>query len=351
VWGCISINQFSGVTGFWYFAGEHTRDERDLIMTTDVKKRGGLFRRQHIFVGTTLTPIMLYMMFFTMVPMIWGLFITFFRYSPTREGGFLGFGGGNPFIGLENYADLFANNPNGSLFRLSLGNTLLFSLLYMPLNLLVTVPLAVLIESIHNRVKVIFRAIYFLPVVTSAVAVSLVWGVIYNPTFGLLNMALNAFGLKGMAWLSDPTIRVFGIPMAMLCVLVAYLWSDMGYNLVIFIAGLQGIPEVYHEAALVDGANAWQRFRYVTLPLLQSTMTFVVVMTMLSSWQVFVIFFILTGRGGPSNLTRTLVLHVYETAFRYQEMGLAATVAMVLFAIIMVTTLLQLRFMRKTWEY
>jgi ABC-type sugar transport system permease subunit len=175
--------------------------------------------------------------------------------------------------------------------------------------------------------------------------------VIYNPTFGLLNMALNAFGLKGMAWLSDPTIRVFGIPMAMLCVLVAYLWSDMGYNLVIFIAGLQGIPEVYHEAALVDGANAWQRFRYVTLPLLQSTMTFVVVMTMLSSWQVFVIFFILTGRGGPSNLTRTLVLHVYETAFRYQEMGLAATVAMVLFAIIMVTTLLQLRFMRKTWEY
>jgi ABC-type sugar transport system permease subunit len=137
----------------------------------------------------------------------------------------------------------------------------------------------------------------------------------------------------------------------MWCVLVAYLWSDMGYNLVIFIAGLQGIPDVYREAAIVDGANAWQRFWYVTLPLLQSTMTFVMVMTMLSSWQVFVIFYILTGKGGPSNLTRTLVLHIYETAFRYQEMGLAATVAVVLFIIIMITTLLQLRFMRKDWEY
>jgi multiple sugar transport system permease protein len=320
-------------------------------MTTAAPKRGGLFRKQNIFVGTTLTPIMLYMIFFTLVPMIWGVIITFFRYSPTREGGFLGFGGQNPFIGFANYADLFADNPNGELFRLSLKNTLIFSLLYMPLNLIVTVPLAVFIESIHQKMKVVFRTIYFLPVVTSSVAVSLVWSVIYNPTFGLLNMVLQSMGIKGMAWLSDPSTRLLGIPIPMLCVLVAYLWSDMGYNLVIFIAGLQGIPEVYHEAAVVDGANAWQRFWYVTLPLLKSTMTFVMVMTMLSSWQVFVIFFILTNRGGPSNLTRTLVLHIYETAFRYQEMGLAAAVAIVLFFIIMITTLLQLRFMRKEWEY
>ena len=320
-------------------------------MTTVAPKRGGLFRKQHIFVGSTLTPVMLYMMFFTFIPMLWGIAITFFHYSPTRLGGFLGFGGENPFAGLANYADLFADNPNGQLFRLSLGNTLMFSLLYLPLNLIVTVPLAVLIESINQKMKVVFRTIYFLPVVTSAVAVSLVWGVIYNPTFGLLNGLLQRFGISGISWLSDPTKFVFGIPVAMLCVLVAYLWSDMGYNLVIFIAGLQGIPDVYREAALVDGANAWQRFWYVTLPLLQSTMTFVTVMTMLSSWQVFVIFSIMTGNGGPSNLTRTLVLHIYETAFRYQEMGLASTVAIVLFIIIMITTLLQLRFMRKEWEY
>ena len=247
--------------------------------------------------------------------------------------------------------DLFSNSTTGLLFRTSLKNTLIFSLLYLPLNLVVTLPLAVLIESISHKVKTFFRTIYFLPTVTSAVAVSLVWGVIYNPTFGLLNLALRGIGLKGFAWLSDPSTNVLGIPLPMICVLVTYLWSDMGYNLVIFMAGLQGIPEVYHEAAVVDGANAWQRFRFITLPLLRSTLTFVMVMTMLSSWQVFVLFFVMTNRGGPGNLTRVLVLHIYETAFRFQEMGLAATVAMVLFVIIMVTTLLQLRFLRKEWEY
>ena len=320
-------------------------------MTVDTPKRGRLYRSQHIFVGSTLTPIMLYMMFFTLVPMLWGVVITFFRYSPTRVGGFLGFGGGNPFVGVDNYADLFSDSPNGQLFRLSVKNTLLFVLMYLPLNLITTLPLAVLIEAVNKRLKVVFRTIYFLPVVTSAVAVSLVWGVIYNPTFGLLNMLLREFGLKGYPWLTDATTQVFGIPLPMLCVLVTYLWSDVGYNLVIFIAGLQGIPEVYHEAAVVDGANAWQRFWHITVPLLRSTLTFVIVMTMLSSWQVFVIFSVMTNRGGPSNLTRVLVLHVYETAFRFQEMGLAATVAMALFLIIMVTTLVQLRLMRKGWEY
>lgn len=320
-------------------------------MAVDTPKRGRLYRSQNIFSGLTITPIMVYMMFFTLLPMLWGVAITFFRYSPTRQGGFLGFGGGNPFIGTENYLDLVSNSPNGQLFRLSIKNTLIFVLMYLPLNLIVTLPLAVLIEAVSARLKVFFRTIYFLPVVTSAVAVSLIWGVIYNPTFGLLNLALRGIGLKGFPWLSDASTRVLGIPLPMLCVLLTYLWADMGYNLVIFIAGLQGIPEVYHEAALVDGANAWQRFWNITVPLLRSTLTFVIVLTMLSSWQVFVIFFVMTGRGGPSNLTRVLVLHIYETAFRFQEMGLAATVAMVLFIIIMVTTLLQLRVMRKEWEY
>jgi ABC-type sugar transport system permease subunit len=319
-------------------------------MATATPKKGSLFRKQYIFAGVTLTPIMLYMMFFTLVPMIWGVAISFFRYSPTRTGGFLGFGGGNPFVGFANYITLFSDDPNGSLFRIALGNTLLFALIYLPLNLFVTLPLAVLIESAWSHIRGFFRTIYFLPAITSAVAVSLIWGVIYNPTFGLLNLFLQNFGIKGLAWLSDPTTRFLGIPIPLLCVVVAYLWSDLGYNLVIFMAGLQGIPQVFHEAAVVDGANAWQRFWYITLPLLRSTMTFVIVLTMLSSWQVFVIFSVMT-HGGPSNLTRTLVLHIYDTAFRFQEMGLAATFAMALFAIIMVTTLLQLRVMRKEWEY
>ena len=321
-----------------------------MAVSSPPRKRS-LFRRQHMFAGSTLGPIMIYMMFFTLIPMLWGVVVTFFRYSPTRVGGFLGLGGGNPFVGLDNYLSLLSEAPAGTLFRTSLKNTLVFSLLYTPLNLLVTLPLAVFIESISQRVKTFYRTIYFLPTVTSAVAVGLVWGVIYNPTFGLLNLGVRAIGLKGYPWLTDPSTQILGIPLPMLSVLVTYLWSDMGYNLVIFMAGLQGIPDVYHEAAVVDGANAWQRFWYITLPLLRSTFTFVMVMTMLSSWQVFALFFVMTNRGGPANQTRVLVLHIYETAFRNQEMGLAATVAMVLFLIIMITTLLQLKFLRKDWEY
>ena len=316
-----------------------------------VPRKGSLFRSQHRFAGLTLTPIMVYMMIFTLIPMLWGILITFFRYSPTRAGGLLGLGGGNPFVGFDNYLDLFSDSPNGQLFRTSMKNTLIFSLIYLPLNLVVTLPLAVFIESVHQGAKGFFRTLYFLPTVTSAVAVSLIWGVIYNPTFGLLNLALRSLGLKGYPWLSDPNTQILGIPLPMIAVIITYLWSDMGYNIVIFMAGLQGIPDVFREAALVDGANAWQRFRYITLPLLRSTITFVMVMTMLSSWQVFVLFFVMTGRGGPGTLTRVLVLHIYETAFRHQEMGLAATVAMALFLIILVTTLLQLRFLRKDWEY
>jgi len=320
-------------------------------MTTVTRRRTKLLRSQHIFAGTSLTPIMVYMMFFTLLPMVWAVVITLFRYSPTRQGGFLGLGGGNPFVGLRNYVDLFSGSPNGQLFRISVKNTLIFALLVLPLNLVVTLPLAVLIESVRQRLKVVFRTIYFLPTVTSLVAVAIIWGTVYNPTFGLLNLALKALGLPGKPWLSDATTRILGVPLPMLCVIVTYVWQDMGYNLVIFIAGLQGIPEVFHEAALVDGANAWQRFWRITLPLLRSTLTFVIVMTMLSSWQQFVLVDVMMGHGGPSNATRTLVLHVYETAFRYQEMGLAATVAMALFLIIMVTTLVQMRLLRKEWEY
>jgi ABC-type sugar transport system permease subunit len=320
-------------------------------MTVVPRKGSRLLRGQHIFAGTALTPIMLYMMFFTLLPMVWAVLITFFRYSPVREGGFLGLGGGNPFVGLDNYFELFSTSPNGELFRVSLINTVIFALIVLPLNLVITLPLATLIEAVHDRLKAVFRTIYFLPTVTSLVAVSLVWGVIYNPTFGLLNLAARAVGLPGWAWLSDSTTKVLGIPLPLLCVIVTYVWQDMGYNLVIFIAGLQSIPEMFHEAARVDGANAWQRFRYITLPLLRSTMTFVIVMTMLSSWEMFIIPYVMTAQGGPANATRTLVLHIYQTAFRNQEMGQAAATAMALFVIIMATTLIQMRLLRKEWEY
>lgn len=322
-------------------------------MATVSRSKGKLFRTQTRFAWSALSPIMLYMMFFALVPMIWAVVITFFRYSPTRLGvGFLGLGGGNPFVGLGNYIDLFSNSLDGQIFQAAIKNTLIFAVVVLPLNLVLTLPLAVFIESTREPSKSFFRMIYFLPTVTSMVAVSLIWrNVIYHPIYGLLNTGLKEVGLSGFSWLGDSRTRVLGIPLPMLAVIVAYVWQDMGYNIVIFMAGLQGIPSVFHEAAIVDGANAWQRFWHITLPLLRSTFTFVVVMTMLSSWQAFVPFYVLADRGGPNNLTRTLVLHIYETGFRYREMGMASTIAMALFAIIMITTLVQMRLMRKEWEY
>jgi ABC-type sugar transport system permease subunit len=314
--------------------------------------RGKLKRSQNRFVAVALTPIMLYMMFFTLVPMAWAVLITFFSYSPVRAGGFLGLGGGNPFIGLNNYIELFSNTLNGELFQIAVKNTLIFALIVLPLNLVITLPLAVFIESTRDPYKTVFRMIYFLPTVTSMVAVSLIWkNVIFHPVFGMLNAALRSLHWQTYNWLIDSQTRVLGISIPMLACIIVYVWMDMGYNVVIFMAGLQGIPDVFREAAIVDGANAWQRFWQITLPLLRSTLTFVIVMTMLSSWQVFVIFSVMTDNGGPNNLTRTLVLHIYEGAFRDQAMGLASAAAMALFAIIMVTTIVQMRLLRKDWEY
>lgn len=317
-----------------------------------LRKKSNFFRSQHRFVASSLGPIMLYMMLFTLLPMIWAVVITFFNYSPTRTGGsILGLGGNNPFIGLSNYAELFSDTRNGQQFRISLFNTIIFALLVLPLNLIITLPTAMLIESVRERMKVAFRMIYFLPTVTSLVAVSLIWkNIIYHPTYGLLNVALKGGGLPGYAWLTDSKTTFLGVSLPMLACIIAYLWSDFGYNVVIFMAGLQSIPDVFREAAIVDGANIWQRFRHITLPLLRSTITFVIVVTMLSSWQVFVIFYVMTS-GGPNDLTRTLVLHIYETAFRSQSMGLASAVAMALFVLILVTTLVQMRLLRKDWEY
>ena len=314
--------------------------------------RSGLHIAQDRFVGGTLTPIMLYMMFFALLPMIWAVALVFFDYSPARaSSGFLGLGGSNPFVGLANFKEMFSQTQPAQVFRKAVVNTFIFAFLVLPLNLAITLPLAVMVESVHERLKGLFRAIYFMPTISSSVAVAIMWGYIYNPQQGLLNTAIKMIGLTPpKAWLSDPQAFFLGIPLAMIAVIIAYLWQDFGYNLVIFIAALQGIPDELIDAARVDGANAFQIFTRITIPLLRPTLLFVSVLTMLSSFQVFVIFDVMTN-GGPRNQTTPLVMSIYENAFRYQRMGWAAAVSMVLFLIILVVTILQFRFLRTDWEY
>jgi ABC-type sugar transport system permease subunit len=153
-----------------------------------------------------------------------------------------------------------------------------------------------------------------------------------------------------IAWLNDPSMSVLGVPVALLAVTMAYLWMDIGYNLVIFIAALQGLPRSLTEAALLDGANAWQRFRFVTLPLLKPTILLTAVLTMISSFQAFDLFQVMT-LGGPDNQTRVLSLDIYENAFRFQSMGWAAAESLVLLAIVLLITLAQSRLLRSKWTY
>ncbi len=317
-----------------------------------VRRNSGRTASQRRFVLGVTFPTILYAAAFSLLPIVWALALMFFEYSPGRAGGaILGLGGDNPFVGLEHFRNMVVGmSREARLFRVSLRNTLVFAFAVLPLNLAITLPLAALIESVRGRLKTAFRAIYFLPAVTSSVGVAMMWGFIYDPQKGLLNAVIRLIGGTPIAWLSDPRTKFLGISVALWAVIAAYLWQDFGYNLVIFIAALQGIPHEFKEAAMVDGASPLQVFLKITVPLLRPTLLFVCVMTMLSSFQVFDIIQVMTD-GGPNYQTHVLVLDIYNNAFRYQRMGWAAAGSFVLTVVVMLITIFQMRLLRTEWEY
>ncbi len=312
---------------------------------------------QRKFVFATVTPLVLYMAFWTLFPIMWGLALAFFEYSARRAGGpVLGLGGDNPFIGLRHFQDMLNFEPEAPLnvrqFHISVKTTLMFAFIILPLNLAITLPLAVLIESVHERVKGLFRMIFFLAVLAPSVGVAIMWGYVYHPQRGLINGILTLIGGKLVAtnWTGDQSLVIWGIPVALLAVIISYIWMDLGYNLVIFIAALQGIPESIKDAAKIDGANWWNMFWRVTVPLLLPTILLASVLTMISSFQVFDIIQVMT-EGGPNDQTRVLVLDVYNNAFRFQRMGWASAVSVVLFLMVFSISLIQSRLLRTEWEY
>lgn len=311
---------------------------------------------QRRFRWAVLGPVLAYLSFFTLLPLVWVFLLSLFDYSPRREGsGPGGLGGDNPFVGLDNFAGLFGAGEGSLLtetFQLAMVTTLIFAFIVLPLNLLITLPLAVMIESVARRLRPFLRTIFFMPVLASAVAVAVIWQYVLHPQYGLANAMISRITGETtvIAWLSDPSLEVFGIPVALLAVTVAYLWMDIGYNLVIFIAALQGIPKSLVEAAELDGAKPWQRFRLVTLPLLKPTILLTAVLTMISSFQAFDLFQVMT-QGGPDGQTKVLALDIYENAFRFQSMGWAAAEALVLLAIVLIITGVQSLMLRKKWSY
>lgn len=239
------------------------------------------------------------------------------------------------FIGLRNYTRLLGT----PLFWTALKNTFYFALVGGPLSIAVSLAAALLLNAKAVRLRTVFRTVYFAPFVTTLVAVAIVWRYIYHTRYGLLNYGLGLVGIDPVDWLGDPL-------WAMPAIILLAVWKNFGYNMLIFIAGLQSIPDELYEAAKIDGASALRRFWHVTLPSLGPTMLFVSIITMIGFFQLFAEPYVMTG-GGPLRATTSVVLYMYEEGFRWWRMGYAAAIAFVLFAVILVATLIQFRLQRR----
>lgn len=234
------------------------------------------------------------------------------------------------FVALDNYLRLLRD----PLFWTALKNTLYFVLVGGPLSVAVSLGAALLVNHRLVRFKGLFRSLLFLPVVTTLVAIAVVWRYLYHPRYGFLNYLLGQFGLGPIDWLGDPD-------WAMPAIILMAIWKNFGFNMIIFIAGLQSIPARLYEAAVIDGANAWRQFRHVTLPMLGPTFVFVTVITMIGYFQLFAEPYVMT-QGGPANSTLSVALLMFQEGFRWWNLGYAAAVAFSLFLIILAGTLLQL---------
>jgi multiple sugar transport system permease protein len=244
------------------------------------------------------------------------------------------------FIGLDNYRRLLAD----PVFWTALRNTFYFALVGGPLSILVSFGAALLLDSRLARWRGLFRTVFFAPVVTTLVAVAVVWRYLYHPRFGLLNRVLGWFGVPAIDWLGNPR-------WAMPAIILLAVWKNFGYNMIVFLAGLQNIPVTLYEAARIDGAGWWRQLRHITLPMLGPTFLFVTVITLIGYFQLFTEPYVITrGEGGPVNSTLSVVLLMYKRGFRYWNMGYAAAVAFVLFLVVLAVTALQLLVRRRGAE-
>jgi len=274
-----------------------------------------------VFLG----PAMLAILVFFFIPVISAFAISFTDFDIYSLGNF----SNARFIGLRNYTQLFED----PLFWTALQNTFFFVILAGPLSVCVSLFAAMVLNAKLVKFKAIFRLTYFMPVVTTLIAVAIVWRFIYHPRFGLLNYLLGFFQLNPVDWLGDP---VWAMP----AIIMMSVWKNFGYNMIIFIAGLNNIPSDLYEAATIEGASWQQQFRSITLPMLAPTTLFISVITMIGYFQLFAEPYIMT-QGGPLNKTLSIVQYMYQEGFRWWNMGYSAAIAFVLFFIIFIGTVIQ----------
>jgi multiple sugar transport system permease protein len=242
------------------------------------------------------------------------------------------------WIGTTNYEDVFQDE----LFWRALINTVTYTAWSIPLSMAIGLGLALLLNQ-KLRGLGIYRTVYYVPVVTSMVAVAMIWIQLFDPLYGVISNGLEAIGIKGIDWLGDPNL-------AMPSIIAVSVWKVIGWNMLIYLAGLQGIPDYLKEAAAIDGANRWQAFWKIILPLLQPTTFFIFVTSLIGAFQVFDVVYVMTG-GGPAGATTTLVHQIYNAAFKALDMGYAAAMSFVLFGIILVVSLFSMRAVRGEVAY
>lgn len=243
------------------------------------------------------------------------------------------------YVGFQNYASIFTGDEFWQVIR----NTLKFVVLYIPLMLVVSLGVAAILNSKVRGVG-FFRVVYYIPVITSWVAGSLIWRWVLNPQYGILNAMLSAVGIRGPQWLQSPQ-------WAMPAIVLASVWKDMGYFGLMLLAGLQGINRDYYEAAAIDGAGRVKRFFKITLPLLTPTIFFVLIISMINSFQIFPQVVIMTPDGGPGGSTMVMVERIYKYGFTYYKMGVASALSWILFLIIMVLTFVQMKLQHRWVNY
>ncbi len=285
-----------------------------------------MYRRHYLHAYAFISPVLILFVLFRVWPSVQTLYFSFFKVELLRHR--------LTFLGLGNFADLLQDG----VFRQALQNTLIYAIAIVPASAALAMVLAVLFVE-EFRLKEFFKAVYFSPTVTSTTAAAVVWWWMYNPLYGLLNVLLKLLHLPPQPWLLSshealPAVIIFSI------------WKTVGYNMVIYLAGLQAIPAMFYEAATLDGASTLQRFLAVTVPLLAPTTIFIIIYNMIFALQVFDQVFVLTG-GGPANSTNVVVLELYHQAFQRYRFGYASAEATLLFVIILSVTIVQYFYSRR----
>ena len=285
-------------------------------------------RKEGLVAAVMVAPNLIGLLVFMVVPTVISILMSFTDWNLLNT---------SSFIGLANFKEAFSD----PLFWKTLKNTVVYVFWKVPFNIFISLILAVLInQRMYGRT--FFRAILFLPMIASSVSVALLWQPLFDMSSGMLNKILTTIGLPPSTWIYDPKT-------SMMSVVIVALWKEIGYYMVMFLAGLQSIPSTYYEAASIDGATAARKFLFITISLISPTTFFVMFISIIGSFQIFDLTTVLTA-GGPSNSTNTLIMYVYQAGFRFFRMGYASALSTILFVIVLIFTIIQDKLSKK-WVF